>query len=336
MSNKKILVIGATGAMGQYLVPRLLDMGYSVDAVAKDTLPLIHSNLHSSVLDGYDEKAVAEQLKKGYHGIVDFMLYGDDKRFEGRIPMFLDNTDHYIFLSTYRTYANEERPIKETSPLLIDVLSPEEQALNYNDYCLYKAREERLLHASGRKNYTIIRPAITYSIGRYQLTTLEAPVLIPRIREGKTVLLPEEAMNVQATMSWAGDIATMISRLLLNPANFGETFTVSTAEHHSWETIAEYYRKLTGMKYVTIPKEEFLGVWGTGGLGNRWQLCYDRLFERIMDNTKILGATGMKQSELKPLYEGLELVLNALGDRQFAHSPTNDRMDAYIEKHHLA
>lgn len=336
MSNKKILVIGATGAMGQYLVPRLLDMGYSVDAVAKDTLPLIHSNLHSSVLDGYDEKAVAEQLKKGYHGIVDFMLYGDDKRFEGRIPMFLDNTDHYIFLSTYRTYANEERPIKETSPLLIDVLSPEEQALNYNDYCLYKAREERLLHASGRKNYTIIRPAITYSIGRYQLTTLEAPVLIPRIREGKTVLLPEEAMNVQATMSWAGDIATMISRLLLNPANFGETFTVSTAEHHSWETIAEYYRKLTGMKYVTIPKEEFLGVWGTGGLGNRWQLCYDRLFERIMDNTKILGATGMKQSELKPLYEGLELVLNALGDRQFAHSPTNDRMVAYIEKHHLA
>ena len=336
MSNKKILVIGATGAMGQYLVPRLLDMGYSVDAVAKDTLPLIHSNLHSSVLDGYDEKAVAEQLKKGYHGIVDFMLYGDDKRFEDRIPMFLDNTDHYIFLSTYRTYANEERPIKETSPLLIDVLSPEEQALNYNDYCLYKAREERLLHASGRKNYTIIRPAITYSIGRYQLTTLEAPVLIPRIREGKTVLLPEEAMNVQATMSWAGDIATMISRLLLNPANFGETFTVSTAEHHSWETIAEYYRKLTGMKYVTIPKEEFLGVWGTGGLGNRWQLCYDRLFERIMDNTKILGATGMKQSELKPLYEGLELVLNALGDRQFAHSPTNDRMDAYIEKHHLA
>ena len=336
MSNKKILVIGATGAMGQYLVPRLLDMGYSVDAVAKDTLPLIHSNLHSSVLDGYDEKAVAEQLKKGYHGIVDFMLYGDDKRFEGRIPMFLDNTDHYIFLSTYRTYANEERPIKETSPLLIDVLSPEEQALNYNDYCLYKAREERLLHASGRKNYTIIRPAITYSIGRYQLTTLEAPVLIPRIREGKTVLLPEEAMNVQATMSWAGDIATMISRLLLNPANFGETFTVSTAEHPSWETIAEYYRKLAGMKYVTIPKEEFLGVWGTGGLGNRWQLCYDRLFERIMDNTKILGATGMKQSELKPLYEGLELVLNALGDRQFAHSPTNDRMDAYIEKHHLA
>ena len=335
MNNKKILVIGATGAMGQYLVPRLLDMGYSVDAVALDTLPLVHPNLRSSILNGYDENAVREQLKNGYHGIVDFMLYTDDKQFEDRIPMFLDNTDHYIFLSTYRTYANEEHPIKETSPLLADVLTPEQQAIRYDDYCLYKAREERMLHASGRKNYTIIRPAITYSVGRYQLTTLEAPVLIPRIREGKTVLLPEEAMSVQATMSWAGDIATMIARLLFNPANFGETFTVATAEHHAWGEIAEYYRKLTGMKYAIIPKEDFLSVWGTGGLGNRWQLEYDRLFDRIMDNTKILNATGMKQSELKPLYEGLELVLGQLGDRQFKHSPTNDRMDAYIEKHNI-
>ena len=335
MNNKKILVIGATGAMGQYLVPRLLDMGYSVDAVALDTLPLVHPNLRSSVLDGYDKNAVAEQLKNGYHGIVDFMLYGDDKMFEERIPMFLDNTDHYIFLSTYRTYANEERPIKETSPLLIDVLSPEEQALRPEDYCLYKAREERMLHASGRKNYTIIRPAITYSVGRYQLTTLEAPVLIPRIREGKTVLLPEGAMNVQATMSWAGDIATMIARLLLNPANFGETFTVATAEHHEWQEIAEYYQKLVGMKYALIPNEDFLNVWGNGGLGNRWQLEYDRMFERIMDNTKILTATGMKQSELMPLYDGLRLVLDQCGDRQFRPSPTNDRMDAYIEKYNI-
>ncbi len=335
MSNKKILVIGATGAMGQYLVPRLLDMGYSVDAVAKDTLPLVHPNLRSSVINGMDKNAVAEQLKNGYHGIVDFMIYNTDEQFAERLPLFLENTDHYIFLSTYRTYANEEHPIKETSPLLADVLSPEEQSLNYYDYCLYKAREERLLHASGYKNYTIIRPAITYSVGRYQLTTLEANVLIPRILAGKTVLLPEEAMNVQATMSWAGDIATMIARLLLNPANFGEAFTVATAEHHPWREVAEYYNKITGMKYATIPTEDFLGVWGSGGIGNRWQLCYDRLFDRIMDNTKILNATGMKQSELKPLYDGLELVLKSMGDRQYAPSPTSDKMDAYIEKHHI-
>ena len=89
------------------------------------------------------------------------------------------------------------------------------------------------------------------------------------------------------------------------------------------------------MKYATIPAEDFLKVWGTGGIGNRWQLKYDRLFDRIMDNTKILNATGMKQSELMPLYDGLKLVLEQCGNRQFNPSDTNKKMDAYIETHHI-
>ena len=31
--SRKVLVLGATGAMGQYLVPRLAAMGYRVDGV---------------------------------------------------------------------------------------------------------------------------------------------------------------------------------------------------------------------------------------------------------------------------------------------------------------
>ena len=33
---RKVLVLGATGAMGRYLVPRLADLGYQVDAVSLD------------------------------------------------------------------------------------------------------------------------------------------------------------------------------------------------------------------------------------------------------------------------------------------------------------
>ena len=39
MNQKKVLVLGATGAMGKYLVPRLADMGYRIDAVALDKFP---------------------------------------------------------------------------------------------------------------------------------------------------------------------------------------------------------------------------------------------------------------------------------------------------------
>lgn len=33
---KKVLVIGGTGAMGTYLVPKLVERGYKVDVIAND------------------------------------------------------------------------------------------------------------------------------------------------------------------------------------------------------------------------------------------------------------------------------------------------------------
>ena len=38
MNGKKVLVLGATGAMGVYLVPELISMGYEVDAVSLDEI----------------------------------------------------------------------------------------------------------------------------------------------------------------------------------------------------------------------------------------------------------------------------------------------------------
>ena len=36
MCQKKVLVLGATGAMGKYLIPKLAAQGYQIDAVALD------------------------------------------------------------------------------------------------------------------------------------------------------------------------------------------------------------------------------------------------------------------------------------------------------------
>jgi hypothetical protein len=51
-----------------------------------------------------------------------------------------------------------------------------------------------------------------------------------------------------------------------------------------------------------------------------------------MDNSKILNVTGMKQSELMPLYDGLKKVLAEL-PQGYAFPPTtvNERMDQYIK-----
>ena len=335
--SKKVLILGATGAMGQYLAPKLAEMGYHVDGVSLDAAISTHKNLKYIQANAKAEGVLDALLANDYDCIVDFMIYDRDT-FADWAPKLLSATDHYIYLSSYRVYANEEVPIKETSPLLNDVLSEEEKRLGHNDYCLYKARGEKIVRAWERKNWTIIRPAITYSFGRYQLTTLEAGVVINRVRAGKTLLLPDAAMDIQATMSWAGDVARMIAAIVCNEKAMGETYTVSTSEHHTWREIAEYYKDLIGLKYEIIPAERFIDLWAGGKspenvnrIHAEWQLYFDRCFARVIDNSKILDLMGEKQSDLMPLYDGLKYELGRLTDDvQFPLSHMDKTMDNYL------
>ena len=268
-----------------------------------------------------------------YDAWVDFLIYPTTAQFRERYEFYLQNVGHYIYLSSYRIYANEEHPVTENSPRLLDIPSDDPEYLSSEDYSLYKARGEDMLKASNFKNWTAIRPAITYSKRRFQLVTLEANVVVARAMQRKKVVLPEQARKVQATMSWAGDVAKMISRLVLNENAYREIYTVATSEHHTWGEIADYYKELIGLEAVWVDKEDYIDIIaGTGSRkGAEWQLCYDRLFDRIMDNRKILKATGMKQEELTTLKEGLRRELNALPKGyEWPETDINERMDAYL------
>ena len=48
---------------------------------------------------------------------------------------------------------------------------------------------------------------------------------------------------------------------------------------------------------------------------SRWQLEYDRLLNRKIDNSKILEVAGLKQSDLMPLKEGLKKVLAVVDEK---------------------
>jgi nucleoside-diphosphate-sugar epimerase len=330
---KKILVIGGTGAMGVYVVPELLEMGYKVDVVASDTLISDNPHLTYTKVNAKDPAVMKEFAERGYDAIIDFMVYPTANEYQHFIPLYLENTDHYFFFSTYRVYANEEHPVKETSPRLLDVCK-DEILLNSGDYSIYKAQSEDYIKTLNKTNWTIIRPAITYSKRRFQLVTLEMDTIVKRMLEGKTVLLPESAMKVQATMSWGGDVGRMIARLVFNPKAFGETFSACTAEHHSWEEIAEIYKRIGGLKYATVDDDTFLSLIAWHPLYSKQQLIYDRLFDRIMDNSKILDATGMKQSELMSLEKGLELELSRLPENfSLPDNTANIKMDKYLEEH---
>lgn len=329
---KKVLVLGATGAMGRYLVPELVKLGYEVTGVALDETAPWEPMARYMKGDAFDQAFLKTLLQERFDGIVNFMSYGRHELAD-YYKLFLDNTDHYIFLSSCRVYDDKEQPVRETSPRLWDS-SEDEQLLASHDYCIYKAQNEDLLMASPYENFTIVRPATTFSTGRLQLVTLEFKDCVARALMGKKVILPVQAKDKPATLSWGGDVAKMIARLLFKKEAMREAYNVCSAEYQTWETIAEYYRELVGLEAVWVDKEDYLRIKSPEmSLNARWQLEYARLFHRITDNSKVLAITGLKQEELMPMYEGLKLEIgNIPKDYIPVDTEVGLRMDDYLKK----
>ena len=333
--NKKVLVLGSTGAMGQYLVPYLADMGYFVTAVSLDDEIPYNSNVTCIKGNAKDLDFLKGLLAQKFDGIVDFMIYYS-RDFVNYYKLVLENTAHYIFLSSCRVFADEEVPVRETSPRLLDV-SKDEKLLASNDYCIHKAKAENLLLLSEYKNWTIVRPATTFSKMRYQLVTLEATNTVGRAQRGKKVVLPIEAKDKPATLSWAGDVSKIISRLLFNEEAKRQAYNICSAESHTWAELADYYNKICGLEAVWVDKEDYLRIINPDVPDAvRWQLEYARLFRRITDNSKALAATGLKQEDFLSVYDALEMMIKAVPEGYvFKENEIDKRMDAYLEEHKL-
>ena len=60
------------------------------------------------------------------------------------------------------------------------------------------------------------------------------------------------------------------------------------------------------------------------------------MFHRITDNSKVLALTGLQQSDLMPMYEGLKKEIAAIpAGFTFPETPVGQRMDAYLAEHGL-
>lgn len=336
---KKVLVIGATGAMGRFLVPYLAELGYSVTGVGLEEN--FSWGVEATYIQGnaFDRDFITKLLEEKFDGIVNFMCYNDRKEdWRNWYKLYLDNTEHYIFLSSCRVYADEEVPVKESSPRLLDV-SKDPELLVSHDYCIYKARAEDVLFTSGYRNYTIVRPATTFSEMRFQLVTLEATHTVGRARKGKKVVLPIQAKDKPATLSWGKDVAQQIAHLLFKEEAMQQVFNVCSAESRTWGEIADYYKELCGLEAVWVDKEDYLKIVSKDGIVTtdaRWQLEYARMFRRITDNSKVLAVTGLKQENCTSLYDALKMMIAAIPEDYVApDGPKGDRMDKYLEEHGL-
>ena len=82
MIKKKILILGATGAMAVYLIPELIAKGYYIDGVSLDDVENDDENITYIKANALDLKFLTETLKNGYDAIIDFMIYNPVEKFD--------------------------------------------------------------------------------------------------------------------------------------------------------------------------------------------------------------------------------------------------------------
>lgn len=283
-----VLLFGGTGAIGDYLRERLAAKGVRVIVTTRRNRPsepgiqFIRGNAH----DNSFAKDVLAATRPD--AVVDFMNY-PTAEFAARRDFLLLGTGHYLFLSSYRVFA-DAMPLVESSPRLLDCIDDPEY-LKTDEYALRKARSENLLRDSPSKNWTILRPSITFSKARFQLGCLEADTVVWRALHGVPVPIPSAMLNRLTSLTWAGDTARLISCLIGNTKAFGEAFNLATAESLTWRDVADIYHDTIDLETVDINIESYMPIIG------RAKTLYDRMYDRVLDNTKICQAIGITQSE---------------------------------------
>lgn len=310
-----VLVLGGTGAIGVHICRVLAERGDNVVVTSRSERRSDAPGLTYVAGSAKDSAFLESMLDRRWDVIVDFMSYGTDE-FRAVYRRFLDSCDQYVFLSSYRVYA-ETQVVTEDSPRLLDVVDDPEY-LATDEYALAKARCEDLLRASGGANWTIVRPAITYeaSVGRLQLGVYEAGAWLWRAQNSVPIPMPEEMFDKQATLTWAGDAGRMIAGLVGNPAALGEAYTVSGSDHMSWGEVASVYSEVMPLfELRPCGRAELEAVWWSA-----YQIRYDRMFDRVLDNSKVLAVAGMNYGELTPMRDGLKTALLQLADSSVSFS----------------
>ncbi|ANG61159.1 epimerase [Marinobacterium aestuarii] len=281
----KILVMGGTGAMGFHLVSFLAKQGNQV-VVTSRTRSGRDGNVEYVTGNARDERFITGLLNQHWDAIVDFMVYSTQS-FQHRYRQLLNATGHYIYLSSSRVYANSEQPITENSPRLLDVIK-DQAYIETDEYALSKARQENILFESAHKNWSIVRPYITYSDERLQLGVLEKEDWLYRALRGKTIAACRDIQSKKTTLTFGEDVAKGMAAILGQPSALGEAFHITSDTSISWSEVLDTYMTvleayLQHRPTVTLQDLDSFMQWRSG----KYQIIYDRLYNRQFDNAKI-------------------------------------------------
>jgi len=292
----KILVLGGTGAMGQPLVEILGRGSVAANVTVTSRSPHKSHGIVNYVMgNARDNRFVEELLGNGYDAVIDFMNYDLDE-FAARIPMLLESTNHYIWFSSCRVYAESDKPLTESSPRLLET-SKDKDFLATNRYALRKARQEDLLKASGYGNYTIVRPYITYNDERLQLGILEKEQWLFRILKGKPLVVSKTMLDKVTTLTHGDDVAAAVVKLIGKKEALGDTVQIAGNDTIRWiDLLKEVYLPVIWeftppINRGCIYSSNYIGAIEMLYEGG-YNTIYDRNYNRSFDSAKINKLVG--------------------------------------------
>ena len=205
MNRKRVLLVAGTGTLGGSAYPELLRLGYAVDVISLESFESVTPALQFIQADAGTDW-LAEFLRgRRYGAIVDFIHTPETDPLKRRIDLLLGHTDQFVYLSSYRTYSDRDSVVTETTPQWLDAPA-NDRMLAEDDYAIPKARGERHLMSFGRRNWTIIRPIISFTHYRLDLVTVGAYAILYRTKVGKPIPLPLEVRDKHCGVTWGGTV----------------------------------------------------------------------------------------------------------------------------------
>lgn len=320
-----ILILGGTGAMGVPLIGLL-----SKENIVYVTSRKSHESTDTVKYlrgDAKDINFLVSVLSiHRWHAVVDFMVRSE-KELKDSLPLFLKNTDQYVFISSARVYAESNVSITEETHRLLEV-SKDKEYLKTNEYALAKAREEDLLIYSGKMNYTIIRPSITYNTHRLQLGVLEKENWLYRALHGRSIVFSNDVSEKLTTMTSGEDVAKGIASIIGKKEALGEVFHITCHQKSlPWSKVLDIYLKVIKRHFRDERKIPVIMTDKSTNLcfpDKIYQLIYCRYFNRTFDSGKIARFCDVETFTMPE--QGLASCLS-----QFLENPTFSSIDWCIE-----
>ena len=312
---KRVLLIAGTGTLGASAYPELVKLGCRVDVISLEDYRSVTPRLdfiRASADTDYVAKFFAERGR--YDAVVDFIHTPDIEALRRRMDVILANTDQFVYLSSYRTYADRDRVVTEATPQWLDV-TKDPKFLAEDDYAIPKAKGERYLTSLGTKNWTIIRPIISFTHFRLDLVTVGAYAILYRTAAGKACVLPEEVRDKHCGVTWGGNTGLQIAHLIGKEAALGEAFTLGVDEGLTWGDVARFYEELAGARFEWIPAKDYLAVATANTYMDAQMIWTDRALDRSVDFSKVMRVTGLDPKRFMSCRDAIAHELAYLSER---------------------